>query len=112
MGLIYRLLYSRRTVIIIRVTLTFFASLQDIFPENIDLQIPEPAPIIQIFPLFNTKMGQGADTIFLEGNSLKPDFIVLMDGRNIHALKGIFTTITHSCEISFFPPIGGGLPIP
>ncbi|MFW9853739.1 MAG: hypothetical protein ACFFFG_01670 [Candidatus Thorarchaeota archaeon] len=102
----------RRTVLIIHVTLTFFASLQDIFPENIDLQIPEPTPILHIFPLFNTKLGQGADTIFLEGKSLKPDFIVLMDGRNIHALDGIFTTITQSCEISFFPPIGGGCSIP
>jgi molybdopterin converting factor small subunit len=61
--------------------------------------------------LFYTKTGNTADTVFLEGEFLKPDYIVLMNGRNIHALDGVFTTITETCEISFFPPIGGGDPV-
>lgn len=91
-----------------KVKLAFFASLQDIFPENMEIFISEPTPLIQIFPFFYTKTGQRADTVFLEGESLKPDYIVLLDGRNIHALEGVFTTIEKTSEISFFPPIGGG----
>lgn len=93
----------------ITIKLTFFASLQKKFGEADTIVIKEPMEFRQILELFHSKDDQKGSTFFLENGALKKGFIVLINGRNILALKGVNTHINQNCELSFFPIIAGGL---
>ncbi len=51
---------------------------------------------------------QGFKTLVLSDEKLKPNIIVLKNGRNIEFQEGINTEINEMDVIAFFPPVGGG----
>ena len=53
-------------------------------------------------------MKPGFKKILLEGNELKSDMKVILNGRNVEFIEGLMTPIREEDQISFFPPIGGG----
>lgn len=92
----------------IRINLSFFASLQDVFDEKLSISVKESIRLVELFDLFNTKSNEIASSFFLKNDELLSDYIILLNGRNINHFEGIKTIIREDCEISFFPLIGGG----
>jgi molybdopterin converting factor small subunit len=92
----------------ITLKLSFFAFLQEVFGKDRFVTIDEPIRFIEIFNLFKSENGLDSASFFLDNLSLKNGFSILIDGRNIHALKGLNTILDEECEISFFPAIAGG----
>lgn len=92
----------------ITIKLSFFAILQSRFGEGQSIEIDEPMRLIQLFDLFKSNNGEKGSFYFLENGKLKAGYSILIDGRNIHALEGLYTIIGKNCEVSFFPLIAGG----
>jgi molybdopterin converting factor small subunit len=93
----------------ITIKLSFFASLQDDFETEQYVTLEESIRLIQLFNLFTSKNGKPGDLYFLESGRIKPDFILLINGRNMFTFDGLNSILDKNCEISFFPLIGGGL---
>lgn len=93
----------------IKIKLTFFASLQHEFGEVSSIVIKESIELREILDFFQSKRGKRGSTYFLENGELKKGITVLINGRNILALEGLNTYIDQNCEVSFFPQIAGGL---
>ncbi|UCG03183.1 MAG: MoaD/ThiS family protein [Candidatus Heimdallarchaeota archaeon] len=92
----------------ITIRLIFFAILQLEFGETHNIVIKEPIELRQIFDFFQSKSGKKGSSFFLENEELKKGFTILIDGRNILALEGLDTSLSHDCEVSIFPLIAGG----
>lgn len=93
----------------ITIKFSFFATLKKEFGEANTIIIEEPMEFKQILDFIHSKNKEKGSSYFLENEELKKGFIVLVNGRNILALKGVNTCINHNCEVSFFPIIAGGL---
>jgi molybdopterin synthase sulfur carrier subunit len=92
----------------ITLKLIFFAFLQEEFGKEQIITIKEPIRLIQLFDLFSSNIKENGKVIFLNNGTLKTDYIILINGRNIQALNGLSTILDSNCEISFFPLLGGG----
>ncbi len=92
----------------ITIKLSFFAILQANFGHEQHITVKDPIRLIQLLDLFQSKNGEMACSLFLENEKLKSGYIILIDGRNIHALEGLNTVLEKKCEISFFPLLAGG----
>jgi molybdopterin converting factor small subunit len=92
----------------ITLTLSFFAFLQEDFGKEQIITIKEPIRLIQLFNLFSSKNSEKGNVYFLNNGDLKTDYIILINGRNTEAFDGLHTILDSSCEISFFPLLGGG----
>ncbi|MFW9904086.1 MAG: MoaD/ThiS family protein [Candidatus Thorarchaeota archaeon] len=92
----------------IKINLTFFATLQQEFGEVYSIVIKEPIEFRQILDSFESKRGEKGSTYFLENEELKKGITVLINGRNILALEGLNTYLDQDCEVSIFPLIAGG----
>ncbi len=96
-------------IIMITFVLSFFASLQPLFGFQHIIKVEYPIRVIELFDLFTDQNGIVATQFFLWGEmQLKEDFMILVDGKNIHGMDGMKTVLDHDCDISFFPRIGGG----
>ncbi len=92
----------------ITIKLSFFAILQTEFGEAHNIVLKEPMKLREILDFFQSKYNEKGSTFFLENEELKKGFTILIDGRNIHALEGLNTSLSHNCDVSFFPLIAGG----
>ncbi|MFX0184466.1 MAG: MoaD/ThiS family protein [Candidatus Hodarchaeota archaeon] len=92
----------------IALKLLFFAFLQEEFGEEQIITIKEPIKLIQLFDLFSSNIKEKGKDFFLNNGILKTDYIILINGRNIEAFDGLHTVLNSSCEVSFFPLLGGG----
>ena len=92
------------------VKLQFFAFLQKDFGWEQTLVFKHPISLYQLLEKLSIKTGVQALDIFLERNrtTLKDEYRILVDGTNVHGLKGIRTVIEKDCEVAFFPAIAGG----
>ncbi|MFX0150364.1 MAG: MoaD/ThiS family protein [Candidatus Hodarchaeota archaeon] len=93
----------------ITLTLCFFAYLQEDFGKELTIEVHKPIKLIQLFSLFSSKNRKKANDYFLNNHDLKTDYIILINGRNIEAFDGLHTILDSSCEVSFFPLLGGGV---
>ncbi|MFX0207575.1 MAG: MoaD/ThiS family protein [Candidatus Hodarchaeota archaeon] len=93
----------------IKINLTFFATLLHEFGETNSIVLKEPIEFRQVLDCFQSKRGETGSIYFLENGELKKGITILIDGRNILALEGLNTYLDQDCEVSFFPQIAGGL---
>ena len=92
----------------ILINLSFFASLQEIFEEKLNISVKEPIRLVELFDLFFTKSNEIGSSFFLKNDELISEYIILLNGRNINYFKGLKTIISENSEVSFFPLVGGG----
>ncbi|UCE14607.1 MAG: MoaD/ThiS family protein [Candidatus Heimdallarchaeota archaeon] len=90
------------------INFSFFATLQGDFGEEQQITCNEPITLIQLLDSFQSENGEKASAFFLENGKIKDEFIILIDGRNVHALEGLNTVLKENCEVSFFPLLAGG----
>ena len=93
----------------ISVRLSFYLTLGKEFGQDMQLHLEYPINFFELFQLFSTKSGMKASDYFLEKNfTLKEDYRILMNGRDIFGYDGLKTIIDSPVEIDFFPKLGGG----
>ena len=56
-----------------------------------------------------SKYGEELHSILFDrGGNIREYVRVLMNGRDIQSLEGLYTKLEANCTISLFPPVGGG----
>ena len=91
-----------------RIALKVFGTLRKYFDSHTQqLDVKEGAKISDIYSMLENQTTGIAEELFNEGK-VKPQFIVLVNGRRIDLLDGTETALAEGDEISIFPPVAGG----
>jgi molybdopterin synthase sulfur carrier subunit len=90
------------------VTVRFFASIEELFGRRETLLRPDEAATV------GAALGGVCSTpartrgVFAAEGKVRPDVVVLLNGRNIVFLQGLCTPLQSGDVVSLFPPIKGG----
>ncbi len=88
------------------VKMKFFANLRDLVKKKeIDV---EASMVKDAIDTASSLLGIDLMSELFDGEKPKKAVIVLVNGRNIEHLKGIYTPLQEGDTISLFPPVGGG----
>ena len=88
------------------VKMKFFANLRDLVKKKeIDV---EASMVKDAIDTASSLLGIDLESELFDGEIPKKGVIVLVNGRNIEHLKGIYTPLQEGDVISLFPPVGGG----
>ncbi len=88
------------------VKMKFFANLRDLVKKKeIDV---EASMVKDAIDTASSLLGIDLKSELFDGEIPKKGVIVLVNGRNIEHLKGIYTSLQEGDVISLFPPVGGG----
>ncbi len=88
------------------VKMKFFANLRDLVKKKeIDV---EASMVKDAIDTASSLLGIDLKSELFDGEIPKKGVIVLVNGRNIEHLKGIYTPLQEGDVISLFPPVGGG----
>lgn len=73
------------------------------------VEVPEAENVAELLATLSARYGAAFDrwVIDEEGN-LRPDIIVLVNGRNVRFLDGMRTPLKDRDEVAIFPPVAGG----
>ena len=85
----------------------FFATFREIFDaKSLQIEVGPGGTVGDLLNLaFNTR--ERRERLFDNGK-LKPQIIVMKNGRHIQHLKGLDTELNEGDTVSVFPPIAGG----
>jgi molybdopterin converting factor small subunit len=94
----------------ILIQLSFFTSLQKVFGLTQTVQIIYGITIYELLERFCTLTSEIASEFLLDTDheTLRPEYIIMLEGKDIMGLDGLMTVLDHSCELSFFPKLAGG----
>ena len=84
--------------------------LNDIFGLNSKLHIPQKDSVglKELFTLWTLEHGQKVLTRLFDGEKLRPEVILLVNGKNISSLNGLDTEIHHGDRVAILTVITGG----
>jgi molybdopterin converting factor small subunit len=84
--------------------------LNDIFGLSSQLHIPQKDSmgLKELFTLWALEHGQKVLTRLFDGENLRPEVILLVNGRNISSLNGLDTEIHHGDQVAILTAITGG----
>jgi len=87
----------------------YFATYRD-FTRCKEENIPAQADIRALLSSISERYGAAfRDKLFTtDGTDVGEETIILVNGRNIHHLNGIDTTLTETDAVSIFPMVAGG----
>jgi molybdopterin synthase sulfur carrier subunit len=94
-----------------KVKFRFFGPFREIAKiREIELKIAEESNIFDALNLLIEKYGTEMRKIIFhpQKGSLKNDFQILVNGKNIYARKGVKTTLKKGDIIIIYPPVAGG----
>lgn len=70
---------------------------------------PATAEVGGLVAALSARFGPAFDRWVLDENrDLRPDIIVLVNGRNVRFLDGLRTPLKEEDEVAIFPPVAGG----
>jgi sulfur-carrier protein len=90
------------------ITVRFFAGIKDIFGEKeVALRADAAATVSDALDLLCDRPERRA-ALFLDGDRLRPELIVLINGRSIAFVGGLDAPLTEGDVLLIFPPLKGG----
>ena len=93
----------------IRVKLKFFTTLRELTKKREEeFKVPEQAVIKDVLALVSLRYGQQVYDYLHEKGKLRPQFQILIDGKNVSQDRGLETPVYENCVIAILPPAGGG----
>ena len=91
-----------------RVKLKVFGTLRKYFDDHTqELELETGSKISDIYSMLEKQTTGIAEELFSDGK-VRPQFIVLVNGRRIDLMDGPETGLADGDEVSIFPPVAGG----
>lgn len=75
---------------------------------GLEIETDKPVTIMQLLELVSQKLNTDITPELIEDGKIKVGTILLINGENIFHADKLETLITKECEVSVFPPSGGG----
>ncbi|MFO7829459.1 MAG: MoaD/ThiS family protein [Bacteroidales bacterium] len=75
---------------------------------GLDIEINKPVTILKLLELVSEKLNTDIIPELIEDEKIIVGTIILINGKNIFHAEKLKTMITEDCEVSVFPPAGGG----
>ncbi|MFB6489666.1 MAG: ubiquitin-like small modifier protein 1 [Thermoproteus sp. AZ2] len=92
-----------------RVKVKFLATLYDLLGVMRDeAVVPEGATVFDLIKALDERYGGRLSKEILDGDRLKDEYNVLVNGRAVDFLEGLSTRLRDGDEVVFLPPVAGG----
>lgn len=75
---------------------------------GLDIEINKPVTILKLLELVSEKLNTDIVPELIEDGKIMVGTILLINGKNIFHAQKLETMIIEDCEVSVFPPAGGG----
>lgn len=75
---------------------------------GLEIEINKPVTILKLLELVSEKLNTDIIPELIEDRKIMVGTILLINGKNIFHAEKLETLITEDCEVSVFPPAGGG----
>jgi molybdopterin synthase sulfur carrier subunit len=75
---------------------------------ELKIEIEKPVTIIQLLKLISQQLKTDIIPELIEDEEIMVGTILLINGKNVLHADKLETLITEECEVSVFPPAGGG----
>lgn len=87
----------------------YLATLFDLMGTMRDVvEVPEGATVRDLIRAIDRKHNGRLSREILDGDKLKDEYNILVNGRAIDYLAGLDTRLKDNDEVVFMPPVGGG----
>jgi molybdopterin synthase sulfur carrier subunit len=64
--------------------------------------------VIDLIAALDEMFGGFLRKLMVEGEELRELFKILVNGRDVRGIKGLYTELKDGDSVSFFPPVAGG----
>ncbi len=92
-----------------RIKVEFFATLRLVLGvAGLEIEAGGPVSVRQLIDMVSRKLGTDISVKLLDGDRVKRGTMILVNGKNIHHLNGLDTTVNPGDRVAVFPPAGGG----
>jgi len=89
------------------VTVKLFANLRELAGTR-ELKV-EASTIEEVLKKLIEKFGESfRKELFVEGNKIRDEYLLLLNGKNFEFLDGLKTKLKDNDVIAILPPVGGG----
>lgn len=75
---------------------------------DLEIEIDKPITIMELLELASQKLNSDIIPELIEDGKIMVGTILLINGNNIFHAEKLETMIREDCEVSVFPPAGGG----
>lgn len=92
-----------------KIQVKLFATLRlNLGISSIEIETDNSITIMEVLELVSTKLDNDIIPELIEDRKIKVGTIILINGKDVLHAQKLKTMITEDCEISIFPPVGGG----
>lgn len=89
------------------ITVKYFASVREYMGKKTDVVTKDNIKVVDLIKSLEGENGN-LDKLLLKGGKLKPQYKIMINGRDIEFLDGIDTRVKDGDIVAIFPPVGGG----
>jgi len=75
---------------------------------GLEIEIDKPVTILKLLELASQQLNSDIIPELIEDGEIMVGTILLINGKNIFHAEKLETMINEECEVSVFPPAGGG----
>jgi len=92
-----------------KIQVKLFATLRlNLGVAGLDIEINKPVTMLKLLELVSEELNTDILPELIEDGEIMVGTILLINGKDVLHAKKLETMITEDCEISVFPPAGGG----
>jgi len=85
-----------------------FATFREVMDNQVDMDFPKSATIRTLLAELSERYNGLNELMFAAPETLRDFVNILKNGRNIHFLAGLDTSLDDGDVIALFPPVAGG----